>query len=102
MDFFTPLKEQILLDRGRMVSKTWYNDVKNRWEMDLVAVTYAASKKLIDSAQFRHDWGALKGDTKEYHVNIKEFERLFEEFGGFDGLYVKMLASGIPTAVRLT
>ncbi|KAL3728221.1 hypothetical protein ACJRO7_032896 [Eucalyptus globulus] len=87
---------------GRMVSKTWYNDVKNRWEMDLVAVTYAASKKLIDSAQFRHDWGALKGDTKEYYVNIKEFERLFEEFGGFDGLYVKMLASGIPTAVRLT
>ncbi|KAI6692783.1 hypothetical protein NL676_020493 [Syzygium grande] len=41
------------------------------------------------------------GDTKEYYVNIKEFEMLFEEFGGFDGLYMKMLTSGIPTAVQL-
>ncbi len=26
---------------------------------------------------------------------------LFEEFGGFDGLYMKMLACGIPTTVNL-
>lgn len=26
---------------------------------------------------------------------------LFEDFGGFDGLYMKMLACGIPTAVQL-
>lgn len=26
---------------------------------------------------------------------------LYEDFGGFDGLYMKMLASGIPTAVHL-
>lgn len=26
---------------------------------------------------------------------------LFEDLGGFDGLYLKMLASGIPTAVHL-
>lgn len=26
---------------------------------------------------------------------------LFEDFGGFDGLYMKMLACGIPTTVRL-
>lgn len=26
---------------------------------------------------------------------------LFEDFGGFDGLYMKMLACGIPTAVHL-
>lgn len=26
---------------------------------------------------------------------------LFEEFGGFDGLYLRMLACGIPTAVQL-
>lgn len=32
---------------------------------------------------------------------MQEFDLLFEDFGGFDGLYVKMLASGIPTAVHL-
>lgn len=26
---------------------------------------------------------------------------LFEDFGGFDGLYTRMIASGIPTAVQL-
>lgn len=26
---------------------------------------------------------------------------LFEDFGGFDGLYLKMLSSGIPTSVHL-
>lgn len=26
---------------------------------------------------------------------------LYEKFGGFDGLYMKMLACGIPTAVQL-
>lgn len=26
---------------------------------------------------------------------------LYEDFGGFDGLYMKMLACGIPTAVHL-
>ncbi|XP_056168151.1 probable inactive ATP-dependent zinc metalloprotease FTSHI 5, chloroplastic isoform X1 [Syzygium oleosum] len=104
-EYVTQRQEQILLDRDRVVSKTWYNEEKNRWEMDPIAVPYAVSKKLIDSARIRHDWGAmyvaLKGDTKEYYVNIKEFEMLFEEFGGFDGLYMKMLASGIPTAVQL-
>ncbi|KAL3738756.1 hypothetical protein ACJRO7_020171 [Eucalyptus globulus] len=81
-----------------VVSKTWYDEQKNRWEMDPIAVPYAVSKKLIDSARIRHDWGAmyvaLKGDTKEYYVNIKGL-------GGFDGLYMKMLASGIPTSVQL-
>lgn len=32
---------------------------------------------------------------------MQEFEILFEDFGGFDGLYLKMLAAGIPTAVHL-
>lgn len=32
---------------------------------------------------------------------MQEFDLLFEEFGGFDGMYLKMLASGIPTAVQL-
>jgi len=32
---------------------------------------------------------------------MQEFDILFEDFGGFDGLYMKMLASGIPTIVQL-
>lgn len=123
------MQERILLDRDRVVSKTWYNEDKSRWEMDPVAVPYAVSNKLVESARIRHDWGAmflsLKGDDKEFYVDIKviyllyislgsmiamililrfllqEFEVLFEDFGGFDELYMKMLACGIPTAVQL-
>ncbi|KDO49232.1 hypothetical protein CISIN_1g0355612mg, partial [Citrus sinensis] len=97
--------ERILLDRDRVVSKTWYNEDKSRWEMDPVAVPYAVSNKIVESARIRHDWGAmylsLKGDDKEFYVDIKEFEVLFEDFGGFDELYMKMLACGIPTAVHV-
>lgn len=32
---------------------------------------------------------------------MQEFDFLFEDFGGFDGLYMKMLASGVPTIVQL-
>ncbi|KAJ1409365.1 P-loop containing nucleoside triphosphate hydrolase [Sesbania bispinosa] len=98
-------EERILLDRDRVVSRTWYNEDKNRWEMDPVAVPYAVSKRLIEHARIRHDWGAvyiaLKGEDKEFYVDIKEFEMLFKDIGGFDGLYMKMLACGIPTAVQL-
>ncbi|XP_058082994.1 probable inactive ATP-dependent zinc metalloprotease FTSHI 5, chloroplastic isoform X2 [Magnolia sinica] len=98
-------QERILLDRDRVVAKTWYNDERNRWEMDPMAIPYAVSKKLVENVRIRHDWAAmylaLKGDDKDYYVDIREFEVLFEDFGGFDGLYLKMLASGIPTAVHL-
>ncbi|CAL2269646.1 unnamed protein product [Prunus armeniaca] len=98
-------QELILLDRDRVVSKTWHNEEKNRWEMDPVAIPFAVSKKLVEYARIRHDWAAmyiaLKGDDKEYYVDIKEYEMLFEDFGGFDGLYMKMIACGIPTAVHL-
>ncbi|XP_042986960.1 probable inactive ATP-dependent zinc metalloprotease FTSHI 5, chloroplastic isoform X2 [Carya illinoinensis] len=98
-------QERILLDRDRVVSKTWYDEEKNRWEMDPMAVPYAVSKKLVEHVRIRHDWAVmyilLKGDDKEYCVNIKEFDLLFEEFGGFDGLYMKMLACDIPTTVHL-
>ncbi|OIW13804.1 hypothetical protein TanjilG_31693 [Lupinus angustifolius] len=98
-------QERILLDRDRVVSRTWYNEEKKRWEIDPVAVPYAVTKKLIEHARIRHDWGAmyitLKGEEKEFYVDIKEFEMLFEDLGGFDGLYMKMLACGIPTAVHL-
>lgn len=58
-----------------MVAKSWYNEERNRWEMDPVAVPYAVSKKLLESARIRHDWAAmyvmLKGDDREYYVDIK-------------------------------
>ncbi|KAI4301954.1 hypothetical protein L6164_035184 [Bauhinia variegata] len=98
-------QERILLDRDRVVSRTWYNEEKSRWEMDSMAVPYAVSNKLIEFARIRHDWGAmyiaLKGEDKEFYVDIKEFDMHFEDFGGFDGLYMKMIASGIPTTVHL-
>ncbi|XP_015576554.1 probable inactive ATP-dependent zinc metalloprotease FTSHI 5, chloroplastic [Ricinus communis] len=103
--YVAQIQERILLDRDRVVSKTWYNEEKNRWEMDPIAVPYAVSKKLVEHARIRHDWGAmylaLKADDKEYYVDIKEFDMLYEDFGGFDGLYMKMLAQDIPTAVHL-
>lgn len=43
--------------------------------MDPIAVPYAVSRKLVESARIRHDWGAmyvtLKGDDKEYYVDTK-------------------------------
>ncbi|XP_010558735.1 PREDICTED: probable inactive ATP-dependent zinc metalloprotease FTSHI 5, chloroplastic [Tarenaya hassleriana] len=104
-EYIAQKQEQILLARDRVVSKTCYNEDKDRWEMDPMAVPYAVSKKLIESARIRHDYAvmyvALKGDDKEYYVDIKEYEMLFEDFGGFDALYMKMLACGIPTSVHL-
>ncbi|GFP92574.1 ATP-dependent zinc metalloprotease ftsh [Phtheirospermum japonicum] len=98
-------QERILRDRDRVASRTWYNEQRNRWEMDPVAVPYAVSKKLVESARIRHDWAAmyvtLKGNDNEYYVDVNEFEMLFEDFGGFDALYLRMLAANIPTAVQL-
>ena len=68
------------MDRERVMTRTWYNDERNRWEIDPVAVPYVISKKLIESARIRHDWAvmyiALKGDDKEYLVDIKVFAYL--------------------------
>ncbi|KAG6396848.1 hypothetical protein SASPL_143005 [Salvia splendens] len=98
-------EERILLDRDRVASRTWYNEQKNRWELDPIAVPYAVSKKLVENARIRHDWAAmyvtLKGDDKEYYVDAKEFDMLFEDLGGLDALYLRMITAGIPTAVQL-
>ncbi|XP_073314829.1 probable inactive ATP-dependent zinc metalloprotease FTSHI 5, chloroplastic [Primulina huaijiensis] len=98
-------QERILLDRDRVTCRSWFNEQWNRWELDPVAVPYAVSKKLVEGARIRHDWSAmyvtLKGNDKEFFVDIKEFEMLFEDFGGFDALYLRMIAAGIPTAVQL-
>lgn len=70
-----PLQEMILLDRDRVISRTWYNEEKNRWEMDPVAVPYAVTENLIKHVRIRADWGtmyiALKGEDKEFYVDIK-------------------------------
>lgn len=34
-------------------------------------------------------------------ISYQEYDMLFEDFGGFDGLYLRMIAAGIPTAVQL-
>lgn len=98
-------QDSIILDRDRIVSKTFYNEEKHRWEMDPIAVPCAVSKNLVQYSRIRHDWGAmyigLKGEDKEFYVNLKEYELLFEDFGGFDELYLKMVASGVPTVVQL-
>lgn len=43
--------------------------------MDPIAVPYAVSKKILQSALIRHDWAAmyitLKGIDKEYYVDVK-------------------------------
>ncbi|XP_031484872.1 probable inactive ATP-dependent zinc metalloprotease FTSHI 5, chloroplastic isoform X2 [Nymphaea colorata] len=97
-------QERILIDRDRVVAKTWYNEARKRWEIDPLAVPYALSKKLVDYIRIRHDWAVfyvmLKGDNKSYFVDVLECDMVFEDFGGFDGLYIKMLASGVPTAVQ--
>ncbi|KAK4423260.1 putative inactive ATP-dependent zinc metalloprotease FTSHI 5, chloroplastic [Sesamum alatum] len=98
-------QERILWDRDRVASRTWYNEQQNRWELDPIAVPYAISKKLVENARIRHDWAAmyvtLKGNDEEYFVDVKELEVLFEDFGGFDALYLRMVAAGIPTSVQL-
>ncbi|KAI3698633.1 hypothetical protein L2E82_42328 [Cichorium intybus] len=98
-------QERILLDRDRVSSRTWYNEERKKWEMQPIAVPYAVSRKLVESARIRHDWAVmyltLKGDDKEYYVDLKEFDTMFEEFGGIDGLYLKMLASNVPTNIQL-
>ncbi|XP_047319019.1 probable inactive ATP-dependent zinc metalloprotease FTSHI 5, chloroplastic [Impatiens glandulifera] len=98
-------QERVLLDRDRVASKTWYNDKQKRWEIDPMAVPYAVSRKLVENARIRHDWAVmyitLKGDEHEYFVNIKDYDMHFENSGGIDELYLRMLASGIPTSVQL-
>ncbi|KAJ3708584.1 hypothetical protein LUZ61_012289 [Rhynchospora tenuis] len=103
-DYMARIKEKILLDRERVVAKTWYNERRKRWEIEPLVVPYAVSRKLVKTARIRHDWAvmyvSLKGDDKEYYVNIKEYDELLQDFGGFDGLYLELQAIGVPTMVQ--
>ncbi|KAJ4810110.1 ATP-dependent zinc metalloprotease FtsH [Rhynchospora pubera] len=103
-DYMARIKEKILLDRERVVAKTWYNERRKRWEIEPLVVPYAVSRKLVKTARIKHDWAimylSLKGDDKEYYVNIKEYDELLQDFGGFDGLYLELQAIGVPTMVQ--
>ena len=67
-----------------MSSRTWYNEERKKWEMEPIAVPYAVSRKLVESSRIRHDWGAmyltLKGDDKEYYVNLKVIKSISLQF----------------------
>lgn len=103
-EYIAQRQARILLYRDRVMAGTWYNENEKRWEMDPFAASYAVSKELVGRARIRHDralmYIALKGDDREYYVDVVAFDVLFEQVGGFDGLYVKMVASGIPTTIE--
>eukprot|EP00249_Psilotum_nudum_P022546 c28558_g1_i2 orf=108-4457(+) len=100
--FLAKKQEQILLARDRVVSRTWYDGENRRWEMSPEAAAYAITKDLVKCARIRHDGAmmylTLKGDERDYHVNILYFDAVFEEYGGFDAFYAKMVILGVnPT-----
>lgn len=103
-EYVAQRQARILLYRDRVMTRTWYNENEKRWEMDPFAASYAVSKGIVGRARIRHDravmYIALKGDDREYYVDILAFDALFEQVGGFDGLYVKMVTSGIPTTIE--
>lgn len=103
-EYVAQRQARILLYRDRVMTRTWYNENEKRWEMDPFAASYAVSKGIVGRARIRHDravmYIALKGDGREYYVDILAFDVLFEQVGGFDGLYVKMVTSGIPTTIE--
>lgn len=53
---------------------------------------------------FSTNQNSFKSFLPESHYSMvlsQEFDMLFEDFGGFDALYLRMLSAGIPTAVQL-
>lgn len=103
-EYVAQRQARILSYRDRVMTRTWYDENEKRWEMDPFAASYAVSKGIVGRARIRHDravmYIALKGDDREYYVDILAFDVLFEQAGGFDGLYVKMVTSGIPTTIE--
>ena len=97
-------QEQILIARDRVVAETWYNQNEERWEMAPIAASHSVTKNLAAKARIRHDrrvmYLTLKGDNREYLVNIGDVDAELEEAGGFDTLYIRMTTSGIPTTTE--
>lgn len=94
----------ILVARDRVMAETWFNKNEGRWEMSPMAASHAVTRKLAAQARIRHDRGVmymmLKGDDREYLVDIPAMDAELAEAGGFDSLYIKMTVEGIPTSTE--
>ncbi|CAK9878262.1 unnamed protein product [Sphagnum jensenii] len=97
-------QEEILVARDRVMAKTWYNEKRARWEMDPLAASHAVTKKLVGKARIRHDHAimylTMKGDEREYVVDIGAVDAVLEEAGGFDTLFINMITSGVRTSTE--
>lgn len=96
-------QEQILLYRDRVLADTWYDEKHKRWEISPEALGFAVEKELVESARIRHDRAVmffkLKGEDRVYYADLKVYDFRFQEYGGRDGLHLRMLASGVPVSV---
>lgn len=93
-------QEQILIARDRVVAETWFNKTNKQWEMAPMAASHAVTRKLVSGARVRHDRKVmlltLKGDDREYRVDIGALDAELRDAGGFDALCMKMATSGTP------
>lgn len=94
----------ILVARDRVMADTWFNKQEDRWEMSPMAASHAVTRKLVAKARVRHDrrvmYLTIKGDDREYLVDIPALDAELEAAGGFDSLYIKMSVEGIPTTTE--
>ncbi|KAG0630185.1 hypothetical protein M758_1G160200 [Ceratodon purpureus] len=94
----------ILVARDRVMAQTWFNKEEERWEMSPMAASHAVTMKLVAQARIRHDrkifYLMLKGDDREYLVDIPAMDAELAEAGGFDSLYIKMTIDEVPTATE--
>lgn len=97
-------QEAILVARDRVMAETWYNKKEERWEMSPMAASHAVTRKLAAQARVRHDrrifYMKLKGDDREYLIDIPDMDAELAEAGGFDSLYIRMTINGIPTTTE--
>ncbi|KAL3693910.1 hypothetical protein R1sor_007561 [Riccia sorocarpa] len=103
-EFIQEVQKEVLVARDRVLTQTWYDEKKRRWEMEPIAALLAVDKKLAGRARIRQDrcvmYLTLKGDDREYYVNTRVFNAEYEDVGGFDMMYFKLLLSGAPTTIE--
>lgn len=103
-DYVREKQVQILVARDRVLADTWYNKREECWEMSPMAASYSVTKKLVAKARVRHDRGimylTLKGDDREYRVDIPALDAQLHEAGGFDSLYINMSIEGTPVSTE--
>ncbi|KAG6544312.1 hypothetical protein Mapa_014315 [Marchantia paleacea] len=103
-EFIQEVQEEVLIARDRVLNRTWYDEQKKRWQMEPMAALHAIDKKLAGRARVRQDrcvmYLTLKGDDREYYVNTRAFHAEYEDVGGFDMMYMKLITSGVPTNIE--